>query len=97
MFIRLLVIWIACGFWLFSILNTEPAATLVAQAPRLTAAERLTVTAHLRCVSPVIEGRSLRALNRVESTARNYVSAPARADGKLAGACGPIVLAAAAR
>jgi len=96
MFIRVLIIWIACGFWLYSILDSEPAPT-PAVARVLTDAERQTAMAHLRCVSPVIEGRSLRALNRTDSIARNYVDVPARADGKVPGACGPIVLAAAAR
>jgi hypothetical protein len=96
MFIRVLAIWIACGFWLYSILHTEPAST-PAVAQVLTAAERQTAMAHLRCVSPVIEGRSLRALNSADSSARNYVNVPTRADGKVVGACGPIVLAAAAR
>lgn len=98
MFIRVLAIWIACGFWLHSILNSEPASTPAPQALVLSAAEKQTMQAHLRCVAPVIEGRSLRALHSADySTSRDYVTAPARADGKVVGSCGAIVLAAAAR
>jgi hypothetical protein len=96
MFIRVIAIWIACGFWLYSILDSEPAPTPVV-AQILSAAEQQTAMAHLRCVSPVIEGRSLRALNSAQSAGtRDYVSAPTRADGKV-GTCGAIVLATAAR
>jgi hypothetical protein len=98
MFIRVLAIWIACGFWLYSIHTSGPADTPVARATTLSAAEKQTLQAHLRCVAPVIEGRSLRALNSADSAvARDYVTAPVRADRNVVGSCGAIVLAAASR
>ena len=106
MFIRVLVIWIACGLWLNSILHSEPSnsqgssaqASVAAMSGALTAAERKTAMTHLRCVAPVIEGRDLRVLSSANSAAsRDYVMAPMRADRQVAGSCGAIVLAAAAR
>jgi len=98
MFIRVLAIWVACGFWLYSIHNSEPAPTPAAQVPTLSLAEKQTLQAHLRCVAPVIEGRSLRALNSADyAVARDFVTAPVRADGNVVGSCGAIVLAAASR
>lgn len=96
MFIRLLVIWIGCGLWLYSIHNSEPKSTPAQVA--LTPEEQQTVMAHLRCVAPVIEGRNLRALNSANvPVGRDYVSAPLRADGAVTGHCGPIQLATASR
>jgi len=98
MFIRVLAIWVACGFWLYSIHNSDPAGVPVLQAQVLSAEEKQVLQAHLRCVAPVIEGRSLRALNSTDyATPRDYVMAPARADGQVVGSCGAIVLAAASR
>jgi hypothetical protein len=97
MFIRVLAIWVACGFWLYSILNSTT-DTPASQVLTLTAAERQAVQSHLRCVAPVIEGRSLRALSSADyATPRDYVMAPTRADGNVVGSCGAIVLAAASR
>jgi len=98
MFIRVLAIWVACGFWLYSIHNSDPAGSPVLQAQTLSAEEKMIMQAHLRCAAPVIEGRSLRVLNSTDyATPRDYVMAPARAQAQVAGSCGAIVLAAAAR
>jgi hypothetical protein len=98
MFIRVLAIWVACGFWLYSIHTTEPAMSPAVQAQVLSAQEMHMVQTHLRCVAPVIEGRSLRTLSSADYAAsRDYVMAPARADGQVVGSCGAIVLAAASR
>ena len=98
MFIRVLAIWVACGFWLYSIHNSELVGSQVAQAQVLSAEEKQILQAHLRCVAPVIEGRSLRTLSTASyATRHDYVMAPARTDGKVVGSCGNIHLATAAR